>query len=235
MGRQKYIIVMAGGSGRRMGGDTPKQFLEIKGKAILHRTLQKFIDAFPDIRIITVLPSDHIPYWKKYCIEHNFFYPQSIVPGGITRFHSVKNGLEKVPEGALVGVHDGVRPLVSVDLIRTTFGKAESHKAVIPILPCTDTLKAVAAKKNASGEEYYETIPDLQFDRSIMFGAQTPQVFYSELLKDAYNQAYATSFTDDASVVAARGSAIFYTKGERLNLKITTPDDMLIADALTRY
>jgi 2-C-methyl-D-erythritol 4-phosphate cytidylyltransferase len=232
MDRKRYIIIMAGGSGTRMGSATPKQFLMLRGRAVLHHTMQQFIDAEPGIKIITVLPKEHIEYWKQYCIANNLFYPQTIVQGGITRLHSVRNGLEKVPEGALVGVHDGVRPLVSKELINTLYKKAEIFKAVIPITPCTDTMKAVSMTHTESGEEKYETIPDMVLDRSIMFGAQTPQVFHSEVLKAAYRQAFDTAFTDDASVVAKNGGTISYTKGERLNLKITTPEDMLIANAI---
>lgn len=221
---------MAGGSGTRMGASEPKQFLKLKGKAILHWTIQRIVNAVPDVKIITVLPADYINTWKQYCINNNFYCPQTIVAGGITRFHSVRNGLEKVPDGALVGIHDGVRPLVSEALIRELYHRAESRRAVIPITPCTDTMKAVCVKEGSDGVKYYETIEGINFDRSIMFGAQTPQVFHSEVLKKAYTQAFDTSFTDDASVAAADGVVISYIEGERLNLKITTPDDLKIAN-----
>lgn len=232
MERKKYLIVMAGGSGTRMGSSTPKQFLELQGKAILHRTIQKFADAEPGIKVITVLPKEHIEYWKNYCVTHNFLYPQKLVTGGITRFHSVKNGLDKVPEGALVAIHDGVRPLMSEELIRNAFSKAADMKAVIPVTPCTDTLKAVREVIVPNGEPYYETVTGVELDRSIVYGAQTPQVFHSEVLKKAYLQAFDTAFTDDASVAAKDGVRIAYIKGERLNIKITTPEDMLIANAV---
>lgn len=232
MERKKYLIVMAGGSGTRMGSSTPKQFLELQGKAILHRTIQKFADAEPGIKVITVLPKEHIEYWKNYCVTHNFLYPQKLVTGGITRFHSVKNGLDKVPEGALVAIHDGVRPLMSEELIRNAFRKAADMKAVIPVTPCTDTLKAVREVIVPNGEPYYETVTGVELDRSIVYGAQTPQVFHSEVLKKAYLQAFDTAFTDDASVAAKDGVRIAYIKGERLNIKITTPEDMLIANAV---
>lgn len=232
MERRKYLIVMAGGSGTRMGSTTPKQFLELQGRAILHRTIQKFVDAEPGIKVITVLPKEHMEYWKKYCISHNFLYPQKLVSGGITRFHSVRNGLEKVPDGALVAIHDGVRPLLSRELIQNIFQKAEDMKAVIPVTPSTDTLKAVREVIVPDGEPYYETVPDVELDRSIVYGAQTPQVFHSEVLKKAYMQAFDTAFTDDASVAAKDGVRIAYVKGERLNIKITTPEDMLIANAV---
>ena len=116
--RQKYLIVVAGGSGSRMGASVPKQFLELDGKAILHRTVGKFTDAIPGIKVITVLPGQYIQSWKDYCSLRSFFCRQRIVEGGFTRFHSVKNGLEAVPDGALVAIHDGVRPLISEKMIR---------------------------------------------------------------------------------------------------------------------
>ena len=232
MERNKFLIIMAGGSGTRMGSAIPKQFLKLAGKAILQLSIEKFIEAEPGIKVITVLPKEHIDYWKEYCLSHNFNYPQKIVAGGFTRFHSVRNGLEKVPDGALVAVHDGVRPLVSPSLIRASFAKAAELKAVIPITPCTDTMKAVAKKQSPDGSTYFETLYGVTLDRSIMFGAQTPQIFHSELLKEAYNQAFDTAFTDDASVVEKAGARISYIEGERLNIKITTPEDMLIARAV---
>ena len=114
MGRKKYLIVMAAGSGTRMGAEKPKQFIELGGKAVLQMTIEKFLKACPGIKVVTVLPEAHMEYWKEYCIERNFSCPQTLVKGGITRFHSVQNALSKVPEGALVAVHVGVRPLISV-------------------------------------------------------------------------------------------------------------------------
>ena len=146
MERRKYVIVMAAGSGTRMGASLPKQFIELDGKAILHRTIEVFLEACPDIKVITVLPQDHMDYWKKYCLKNNFDCPQVLVKGGITRFHSVRNALDKVPEGALVAVHDGVRPLVSPVLVRDMFAKAETTDALIPVVPCVDTMKMLENK-----------------------------------------------------------------------------------------
>ena len=227
MEREKYVVMMAAGSGSRMGAELPKQFLEIDGKAILHRTIEVFLQAVPGIKVITVLPADHVGYWKEYCLSRNFICPQVLVKGGITRFHSVKNALEKVPEGAVVAVHDGVRPLVTAELVRDMFEKAETEHAVIPVIPCIDTIKVLEKK----GESLVP-IPGASVDRSVLFGAQTPQVFHSELLKDAYSQAYDTSFTDDASVVEKYGKSLSYIIGERLNIKITTQDDLILARAI---
>ena len=232
MERKKYVVIMAAGSGTRMGAQTPKQFLELGGKAILRRTMEVFLEAYPDISIITVLPDAHIEYWKQYCYSNNFICPQILVKGGITRFHSVRNALEKVPEGALVAIHDGVRPLISVELVRELFTKAQTSPAVIPVVPCVDTMKVLTKKVWDDGSESLLAVQGQTVDRSVLYGAQTPQVFHSELLKASYRQAYDTSFTDDASVVEKYGKSLSYIIGERLNIKITTQEDLILAEAV---
>ena len=218
---------MAAGSGTRMGSDMPKQFIELQGKAVLQRTIEVFQKAESDIKVITVLPEDHIEYWRNYCLERNFICPQILVKGGITRFHSVKNALSKVPDGALVAVHDGVRPLVSVEFLKEMFEKAHDMQALIPVLPCVDTMKVL----HRIGDELV-TAEGQSVDRSVLFAAQTPQIFHSEVLKKAYEQPYDTSFTDDASVVLKYGKNLSYHLGERFNIKLTTQDDLVLAKAI---
>ena len=232
MERKKYVIVMAAGSGTRMGAGLPKQFMELGGKAILQRTMEVFLEACPDVNIITVLPESHMDYWRKYCLDHNFICPQILVKGGITRFHSVRNALAKVPDGALVAVHDGVRPLITPGFIRDMFAEAEAVPALIPVIPCVDTMKVLHKAKGPSGEEMLVTAEGESVDRSVLYGAQTPQIFHSEIIKDAYGQAYDTAFTDDASVVLKYGKNLSYRIGERFNIKITTQDDLVLADAI---
>ena len=227
MERKKYLIVMAAGSGTRMGGDLPKQFIELNGKAVLQKTIEVFMKAEPEIKIVTVLPEAHIEYWRDYCLTRNFLCSQILVKGGITRFHSVQNALARIPDGALVAVHDGVRPLVSVPFIKEMFAKAESVPALIPVLPCVDTMKVLYRK----GEDLV-TAEGQFVDRSVLFGAQTPQIFHSEILKKAYEQAYDINFTDDASVVLKNGKNLSYLIGERFNIKITTQDDLVLAKAI---
>jgi 2-C-methyl-D-erythritol 4-phosphate cytidylyltransferase len=210
-----------------MGAGRPKQFLELEGKAILQKTMEVFLNACPGISVITVLPQDFMGYWREYCLENNFVCPQILVPGGITRFHSVRNALDRVPEGALVAVHDGVRPLLSEGLVRDMFEKAEGVPALIPVTPCVDTMKVL---ENKDGE--LVAVPGAKADRSVLYGAQTPQIFHSEILKEAYAMPYDTSFTDDASVVEKYGKSLSYVVGERLNIKITTQDDLLLARAI---
>ena len=225
--RKKYLIVTAGGMGCRMGTPVPKQFLELGGKPILRITMEKFVAAVPGIHIITVLPEANVTTWRQYCIKENFNCPQRLVKGGFTRFHSVRNALAYVPDGALVAVHDGVRPLISAQTIRRLFQEAENVPALVPVMPVTDTLKVLdkgpSGKLVSSGETA---------DRSRFFGAQTPQIFWSEQLKAAYTQGYDTAFTDDASVAERHGIPIAYTQGERYNIKITTPEDLALAAAL---
>lgn len=234
MNRKRYLIVTAAGHGTRMGAAVPKQFLEFEGKPVLRRTIERFLSADPNIKIVTVLPSDYLEDWKHICLESNLVIPQNLVPGGITRFHSVKNALERIPDGAIVAIHDGVRPLVSEKLIQKMFNKMDSGvRALIPVIPMVDTLKAVR-KVNVDGEEVLETIPDVQVDRSTVYGAQTPQMFYSEEIKAAYGQPYDTSFTDDASVAQKFGIPISYILGERTNIKLTTPEDLRLAECYSR-
>jgi 2-C-methyl-D-erythritol 4-phosphate cytidylyltransferase len=227
MQRKKYLIVTAGGSGSRMGASVPKQFLLLQGRAILQMTIERFCEAFLDIQVVTVLPEAHLAGWRRYCRERNFNCPQRLVQGGFTRFHSVKNALAFIPDGALVAVHDGVRPLVSADLIRTMFERMETARALIPVIPCVDTLKVL--EKGPDGE--LRTV-DEEVDRSRIFGAQTPQIFRSEDLKAAYGQGYDTAFTDDASVARRYGIPLSYIAGERNNIKLTTPEDLALAEAI---
>ena len=227
MGRRRYVIIMAAGSGTRMGGPLPKQFLDLGGKAVLQHTIETFLEACPGISVVTVLNADYIEYWRNYCLKRNFTCPQITVAGGITRFHSVRNALEKIPDGAFVAVHDGVRPLVSPSLVSEMFEKAADVPALIPVVPCVDTLKVL----QKSGDEL-RTVDGAVADRSVLYAAQTPQVFHSEILKSAYALPYDTMFTDDASVVQKYGKSLSYLIGERLNIKITTQEDLMLARAV---
>jgi 2-C-methyl-D-erythritol 4-phosphate cytidylyltransferase len=186
------------------------------------------MEACPDISVITVLPKQYMDYWKDYCYRNNFICPQTLVAGGITRFHSVRNALKRVPEGALVAVHDGVRPLITSDKVREIFDLAEDKVGVIPVIPCVDTMKIL---KPSQEKDFWEEA-GAEADRSVLFGAQTPQAFHSEVLKAAYEQAYDPAFTDDASVVTRYGKSLSYVMGERLNIKITTPEDLIMAKAI---
>ena len=219
--RPVYAVFVAGGSGTRMGGDLPKQFMDLEGAPVLQRSIERFLDARNDARVITVLPERYISLWSNMCLERGVTFSQTLVKGGMTRFHSVQNALEKVPDGAIVAIHDGVRPLFTEKLIRDMLGKMETCRALIPVVPVVDTLRP-------AGEGV--TVPD----RSLICAVQTPQIFWSELLKEAYRQPYDPAFTDDASVAERAGIHVETTPGERFNLKITTPEDLILAKAIIK-
>lgn len=207
-----------------MGESIPKQFLRIGGKTILQITLERLLEAVPDMRLVVVLPQEYIEFWKEECAKSDFVRPMSLVKGGITRFHSVRNALDKIPDEAIVAVHDAVRPFAGVGFIRNLFDTAGNYPAVVPVVPVTDTLKVL--------DKEYREISGAVADRSVLFGAQTPQLFHSEILKAAYKQPYDTSFTDDASVVGRTGTEIHYVPGEKYNIKLTTPEDLKLASFL---
>ena len=214
-----YIIIVAGGKGLRMGGEVPKQFLPVGGIPVLMRTLMRFRQYSEQLNIILVLPREQQGYWHELCRQHQFNISYDLADGGRTRFHSVQNGLALIPDDAqgVVGVHDGVRPFVSTDVIARCFSEARSQKAVIPVVPVVETLRHVE-QGNVFRDDY----------RLV----QTPQTFDIQLLKAANRQPYQKTFTDDASVVEAFGHSVSMVEGNRENIKITTPFDLLMAEML---
>ena len=224
--REVYVIITAGGIGRRMGGKTAKQFIELEGKPVLLRTIEMFRGAFPDINIIVTLPQEYKGYWRNYCFEHDLWFKHIIVSGGITRFHSVKNALEHVPEGAVVAVHDGVRPFVPQkmldSLINYDFEK-NGVAGVIPVMPSIESMRI-----RTYGED---GMPDgsMTVNRDEYMFVQTPQVFSSTVLKACYSKPYSPSFTDDASVVESCGYKVATIAGSRFNIKLTTQEDLIMA------
>ena len=217
-----YIIIVAGGKGLRMGSDIPKQFLPIGGKPVLMRTLERFRQYSPTLQIILVLPKAQQDYWQQLCKEYDFKIEYQLADGGETRFHSVQNGLAKIPDNAqgVVGVHDGVRPFPSIDVIRNCYETAREKKAVIPVIPVVETVRHLKGDTSV-------TVP-----RNDYRLVQTPQTFDIQLLKAANRQPYNDGFTDDASVVEAFGFDITLVEGNRENIKITTPYDLKIAEVL---
>jgi 2-C-methyl-D-erythritol 4-phosphate cytidylyltransferase len=214
-----YVIIVAGGKGLRMGGDIPKQFLPVGGRPVLMRTIERFRAYSSTLHIILVLPKAQQDYWQALCQEYQFAVDYQLADGGETRFHSVQNGLALVPDDAkgVVGVHDGVRPFVSIDVIGRCYEAARIHKAVIPVTPVIETLRHVSEGTKPRSD--YRLV-------------QTPQCFDIELLKAANRQPYCDGFTDDASVVEAYGHAITLVEGNRENIKLTTPFDLKIAEIL---
>lgn len=216
----KSALIVAGGKGMRMGTELPKQFLPIGGKPVLMRTLEAFYAYSSEMQIILVLPCSQQDYWKQLCREYHFSIPHVLADGGETRFHSVKNGLALVKASGLVGVHDGVRPFVSQEVISRCYDLAADKKAVIPVIDVVETVRHLEGEKSSTvSREDYKLV-------------QTPQVFDADLLKQAYEQPYTSHFTDDASVVEALGIPVYLTAGNRENIKITTPFDLKIAAAL---
>lgn len=217
----KYALIVAGGKGLRMGGELPKQYLPLgDGKPVLMHTLEAFYTHDPHIELILVLPAEQQSFWKELCDKHHFTIPHHIANGGETRFHSVKNGLDVIPDAGLVGIHDGVRPFVSSQVIARCYKTAEVSQAVVPVIEVVETVRHLTGAGS-------ETV-----NRSEYRLVQTPQVFDITLLKKAYSQDYTPFFTDDASVVEAIGVSVTLVEGNRENIKITTPFDLKIASAL---
>ncbi|MEK7720356.1 MAG: 2-C-methyl-D-erythritol 4-phosphate cytidylyltransferase [Bacteroidota bacterium] len=214
---KKSVIIVAGGNGSRMGGGLPKQFLLLENYPVLMWTILNFIHYESMIEIVVVLPEPQINYWKELCRKYNFTHPHRIVAGGETRFQSVKSGVEALGITDLVAVHDGVRPLVSQLTIANCFSQAEASGAAIPVLPANETLRT-----GTMGQS--QTV-----DRTRFYTVQTPQVFKVEIIKAAYTQIWEPTFTDDASVVEQAGYQIQMVLGNRDNIKITHPEDLLVA------
>ena len=216
----------------RMGSDIPKQFLPIGGKPVLMRTLERFREYSDDIQIILVLPEAQQEYWHQLCDEYHFDVEYTLANGGQTRFHSVQNGLAKVPDDAqgVVGVHDGVRPFPSIEVIKNCYETARTAKAVIPVIPVVETVRQLIdsdSQLSILNSQLSKTVPRDQYRL-----VQTPQTFDIQLLKSANRQPYNDGFTDDASVVEAFGHKITLVEGNRENIKITTPYDLKIAEVL---
>lgn len=220
-----YVIIVAGGKGLRMGSDIPKQFLPIGGKPVLMRTLERFRAYDEALQIILVLPEAQQDYWRGLCEQYHFEVEYQLANGGQTRFHSVQNGLALVPDDAegVVGVHDGVRPFPSIEVIRNCYETAREKKAVIPVIPVVETMRHLEGEQSV-------TVP-----RGDYRLVQTPQTFDIQLLKAANRQPYNDGFTDDASVVESYGHEITLVEGNRENIKITTPYDIIVAEAIIHY
>lgn len=214
----KCVIVVAGGRGTRIGRDIPKQFIAVREKPILSYTIDLFRKYDKEIEIILVLPSDQIEEWYKVCSKYGVEIDYKIVAGGAERFNSVLNGLNEIKyDQALVAVHDGVRPLVSIETIKRTFESAESCKAAIPVIPVVDSLREL--EKGA-------------VDRAKFVAVQTPQVFELEILRKGYSQPFSSKFTDDASVVESLGIEVTCVDGDTNNIKITHERDLIIMDLI---
>jgi 2-C-methyl-D-erythritol 4-phosphate cytidylyltransferase len=233
---EEFVIIVAGGKGLRMGSDIPKQFLPIGGKPVLMRTIERFREYSPTLQIILVLPKAQQDYWRQLCADYHFNVEYQLADGGETRFHSVQHGLGLIPDDAegVVGVHDGVRPFPSIEVIRNCYEAARKHKAVVPVIPVVETLRHVDVERSTPNVQ--RSTFNVQCSRTVPRNeyrlVQTPQTFDIQLLKAANRQPYNDGFTDDASVVEALGFNITLVDGNRENIKITTPYDLKIAEVL---
>jgi 2-C-methyl-D-erythritol 4-phosphate cytidylyltransferase len=223
---KKTTIIVAGGSGTRMNAEIPKQFIELCSKPILMHTIEAFHSYDPAMSIILVIPATQHDFWNKLCLKHQFSIKHELAYGGENRFQSVLNGLNLVEDTGLIAIHDGVRPLVSQNTIKKCFDTAMQLGNAIPTTECIESIRELTSDNNSA------------VDRSKYRLIQTPQVFESKLLKNAYTQDYSSFFTDDASVVESYfatndpNKKIHLVEGNRENIKITTPYDLIIAEAI---
>ena len=219
--RPRFVIIPAGGTGSRMGSEVPKQMLDLMGKPVLRRTVELFRNLPFEVGVIISINPSIKDMWMEYCRNNNFVFKCILTTGGLKRFHSVRKAVGYLPDGALVAVHDGVRPLLRVEDVAAMFEEGEKYPAVVPVMPVADSMRKV-------GEDGTSDI----VDRSAYRLVQTPQIFHTEVLKKAYSAAYSPEFTDDASVVEKSGVPLHFCRGSRFNIKLTAPDDMVLAAAL---
>ena len=220
---RKYAIIVAGGSGTRMNSPVPKQFLKLDGRPVLMHTISRFVETGLPIEIILVLPRDQFDFWQHLCHEYQFGVPMLIAEGGETRFHSVKNGLRLIDSDGIVAIHDAARPLVNSKTILTAFKAAEMYGNAVPAVPVSDSIRQI------------DSTLSIAVDRSRFCKIQTPQCFDVRILQRAYQQEYRYTFTDDATVVESTGERIHLIDGNIGNIKITTPEDLVVAEALLNY
>ena len=219
---KKYAVIVAGGKGTRMGTDIPKQFLRLLGKPLLCYPILAFAQSVPGIELILVVPEDQLRSAEIVIRSYLNGIDVTVVVGGETRFHSVRNGLKEVNDDGIVFVHDGARPLISRDLILRCFWQATEKGSAIPTVPVTDSMRLI---------EHGRSKP---LDRDHLRIIQTPQTFRTSIILPAFQQPYLPSFTDEATVVEAFGKKIYLIDGDRENIKVTTPGDMILADALLK-
>lgn len=220
MAVNRHSILVAGGSGNRLGGPVPKQFQLLKGRPLLMWTIEAFHRCDPAMPLIVVLPEEHFGIWKALCMGHRFFIEHQVVAGGAQRYHSVQAGLGQVKGEDLVAVHDGVRPLVSPDLIARCFDAARRSGAAIPVVPVVPSVRETTAEGSRA------------LDRTRLLEVQTPQCFRAGLLRKAFDLPYDPAFTDEATMVERLGAKVELVEGEVTNIKVTSPVDLLAAGTM---
>lgn len=233
MTQQEYAIIVAGGKGTRFGSAVPKQFLLLQNKPVLLHTLEAFYQYSAQINVILVLPEDEVPQWYDIVKKFDYKHSLTVQHGGPTRFQSVRNGLDLIHGDGLVAVHDGVRPLVTPDLIAASFRYAAEHHSAICSVPLKESLRVITPGIPTSGKGWHEGSKAL--DRSMYRLIQTPQTFNISLLREAYAVREDLTMTDDASVFEKAGHPVFLFEGNYENIKITTPEDLRIAESILNY
>lgn len=222
MTRKEYALIVAGGKGTRIKSAIPKQFIELNGKPMLIHTLETFFRYSPSLTVVLVLPADDITKWREIMVQHQFPHDITLQTGGETRFQSVKRGLEKLSGEGLVAIHDGARPLVSVDIIGASFRLAAAHKTAVAAVPLKESIRAIDHDVTRA------------VDRSRFKLIQTPQTFDLDLIRKAYQITEDAGLTDDASVAERAGHSISLFEGSYENIKVTTEEDLILAEALLR-
>jgi 2-C-methyl-D-erythritol 4-phosphate cytidylyltransferase len=215
-----YALIVAGGSGSRMNADVPKQFMLLNNKPVLMHTIDLFFQYNPEIEVILILPETQFTLWRNLCGQFHFDVDHRLVAGGTVRTESVQNGLNSIHENGIVFIHDGVRPLVSTATLQRCFDKTIEAGNALPVLPLVESIRRVDGDSNFVA------------NRNDFVSVQTPQVFWSDEIKAAYKAAEGQSFTDDASVLESFGKKINLVEGNRENIKITYPSDLVYAEAL---
>lgn len=216
---KKFALIVAGGNGTRMETSVPKQFLEIEGKPILIYTFEAFSKFDSEIEFVLVLPENQVTFWDELCAKHSFSINYKIAFGGVNRFQSVKNGLDLITEDGIVFIHDGVRPLVSGQTLQNCYHSCITKGNALPVVPPSESVRYSFENENQA------------VDRSKYFLVQTPQTFRTKQIKEAYQLAAHQNFTDDASVLESNRHSIHLVEGNRENIKITWPQDLIVAQA----
>ncbi len=217
---KQSVVIVAGGKGHRMKSDEPKQFLLLKGKPLLMHSIRAFFEYSNKVEIVVVLPEDYLNYWGELCNKYSFSVFHTTVQGGASRFESVKNGLDNIGDSGYVAIHDGARPLITPAMIHRCYDHAEKNGNALPVMSLSESVRLLEDRHNRSIERYRIKI------------CQTPQVFLSHQIKTAYNQPFVPKFTDDATVLESKGYTVSLLEGDPANIKITTPLDLVIAEAI---
>ena len=220
---KRAVVIVAGGSGRRMGGEIPKQYQEMEGKPIIIHTLEQLKRFDPDMDVVVVLAHEHLNLWEAVAITLSDISRIRLATGGVTRFHSVRNGIQLIENDVVVGIHDAVRPFVSMETLERCYSTAYKSGSAIPVIDMDESVRLVKGENSS-----------VHMDRSALKRVQTPQVFQSEMIREAYNNSEDHSFTDDASVFESHFGKVTLVEGNRQNIKITTPTDMQLASLFSR-